>query len=280
MADKGTQYDSRFFEKGDWVFREGSVGREAYLIKQGRVALTRTLEGQEVVLDNLGPGNIFGEMAVISGEPRTAGARAESDTELVVIDRGLVNRALDQSPPLVRQLVDHFFERLKATTARISTRTTPDAMLAAGEVLDMMLLVRALEEERSLAEVPGVSHKAFMRRAKRATGLAVHELQEALEELASEGVASIHPSRTGRHGWEYVITLGDPATFLERVEQAAEGQREKTESGGAPGFLDVSELADRLGTSPEQLFRRLAEGELAGEHALFPEHLATDWAKG
>ena len=77
MGEAGTDYESRTFAAGKTVFREGDPGREAYLVKRGRVTLSRLLEGTETVLDTVGPGAVFGEMAVLGAGPRSATAVAE-----------------------------------------------------------------------------------------------------------------------------------------------------------------------------------------------------------
>jgi CRP-like cAMP-binding protein len=87
MGEVGPGYESRSFTAGRVIFREGDPGREAYLIKRGRVTLSRLLEGTETVLDTLTPGAVFGEMAVLGEGPRSATAVAAEEAELVVIDQ-------------------------------------------------------------------------------------------------------------------------------------------------------------------------------------------------
>lgn len=87
MGDARADYESRTFAAGKVIFREGDAGREAYLVKRGRVTLSRLLEGTQTVLDTVGPGAVFGEMAVLGEGPRSATATAEEETELVVIDQ-------------------------------------------------------------------------------------------------------------------------------------------------------------------------------------------------
>jgi CRP-like cAMP-binding protein len=71
-----------FFEKGDVIFREGDVGDCLYVIREGAVDITL---GNRV-LKLMQPGDIFGEMSLIDGEPRSANAVARAETTVIPIN--------------------------------------------------------------------------------------------------------------------------------------------------------------------------------------------------
>ena len=73
MADKS-------FTNGEYIFREGESAAYAYVIKSGTVEITKDSTAGEQVWAELTAPNIFGEMALIDGNPRSAGARANADT--------------------------------------------------------------------------------------------------------------------------------------------------------------------------------------------------------
>ncbi len=70
-----------FFEKGDVIFREGDPGNCLYVIQDGAVDITL---GNRV-LKLMQPGDIFGEMSLIDGMPRSANAVARAETNLIPI---------------------------------------------------------------------------------------------------------------------------------------------------------------------------------------------------
>ena len=61
---------------GDGVFKEGDQSDFAFIIVSGRVELSKTVQGTEIFLAEIGPGDLFGEMGVIDGSPRSASAVA------------------------------------------------------------------------------------------------------------------------------------------------------------------------------------------------------------
>lgn len=106
--------ETRKFEKGESIFSEGDPGDGMYVVGQGRVQISAVVGRQEhTVLSHLGPGEFFGEMAVLDGEPRSASATAEEATELAFIPRGGLLSLLGRSPELALSLVREFSQRLR-----------------------------------------------------------------------------------------------------------------------------------------------------------------------
>ena len=91
-------YASRIFQAGQTVFRTGDRAAEAFLIRSGRVRIHVTKYGAEKEIDTVGPGRIFGEMAVLSDMNRMASATAVETTELVCCHRQELLRRLDDLP--------------------------------------------------------------------------------------------------------------------------------------------------------------------------------------
>lgn len=103
--------------KGKDVVRQGDEGVRAYYIESGRVEVLVHDGQHELKVAELGPGDIFGEMALINHEPRTATVRALDDCVLTVIDRdeieGKIERIKDKA---IRALINVLAERLREST--------------------------------------------------------------------------------------------------------------------------------------------------------------------
>ena len=72
--------------RGEVLFREGELGEEAFLVKEGAIDIIKFDGIEYVELANLGPGSLFGEMALIDKQARSATARASENTVLEVLD--------------------------------------------------------------------------------------------------------------------------------------------------------------------------------------------------
>jgi EAL domain-containing protein (putative c-di-GMP-specific phosphodiesterase class I) len=93
------------FYTGTSIFSEGEQGNIAYVIESGLVEISTTEEGKQIVLGVLTQGQLFGEMALIDGAPRTASAVAIKDTVLTVVSREQLMERLNNAEPLLRMLV-------------------------------------------------------------------------------------------------------------------------------------------------------------------------------
>ncbi|MBL8967941.1 MAG: cyclic nucleotide-binding domain-containing protein, partial [Spirochaetaceae bacterium] len=79
--------ESRRFAAGETVFREGETGSELYIVRSGRIGSYVTLpDGSRREVYDFGPGLLFGEMAIIESEPRSATCYAREASELLVLE--------------------------------------------------------------------------------------------------------------------------------------------------------------------------------------------------
>lgn len=106
--------------KGEVLFREGDPGQELFLIREGRVVISKRVMGRvEQVLARLGPGDFFGEMSLFDQFPRSATVQAEAETVLLSLDRENLHRLIEVNPSVAAaffyQLVQAFIQRLRET---------------------------------------------------------------------------------------------------------------------------------------------------------------------
>lgn len=102
------------FQAGDLVFSKGDPADRMYLVDSGTVSLTI----DDRVLEVVGPGGVFGEMAVIDREPRSADAVAESDCELVAIDKRRFWFLVQETPYFAEFVMRIMANRLRRESAR------------------------------------------------------------------------------------------------------------------------------------------------------------------
>jgi CRP/FNR family cyclic AMP-dependent transcriptional regulator len=114
------------YRESEIIFEQGSTGSEMYLIHRGKVLLSvRQDETQKVALVVLGPGDFFGEMALVDDSPRSATASAvEDDTELIVIDRVRFLFMVRQQPEFALSLMHTLCRRLRDMDKRLPSEGT------------------------------------------------------------------------------------------------------------------------------------------------------------
>lgn len=106
-------------KKGEVLFREGDAGNELYLVDEGRIAISKVVKGNlEQVLAHMGPGDYFGEMALLEQIPRTATASAEENTVLLRICREDLFALMERQPKAAAKIM---FNLLRTFTARLQS---------------------------------------------------------------------------------------------------------------------------------------------------------------
>ncbi len=105
------------FAAKDVVFLKGDPGDSLYAIVSGRVGITTTsVGGKEIFLNILGPGEVFGEIALLDGKKRTAGARALDPAELLRVDQADFLPFLERNPKLSIRLMRILCELIRWTS--------------------------------------------------------------------------------------------------------------------------------------------------------------------
>jgi CRP-like cAMP-binding protein len=99
------------FEPGQMIVRQGEAGDCAYFIQSGEVEILQHNNGKDVRLNVLGKGDYFGEMALLSGQQRSASVRATAPTEVAVLGRENFLTMLRTIPSTRQDVMKTFQER-------------------------------------------------------------------------------------------------------------------------------------------------------------------------
>jgi CRP/FNR family transcriptional regulator, cyclic AMP receptor protein len=117
----------RRYQQGESIFFEGDLGQVFYLIQAGRVRIyVQNEEGQETSVVLYGPGDLFGELAVIDGLPRSASAVALSETLVYTMDRDAFRERMRLSPQLAHNFMKALSVRLRYSTRQVGDLTLLD----------------------------------------------------------------------------------------------------------------------------------------------------------
>jgi signal transduction histidine kinase len=124
---------------GETLFSEGDDPDLAYVIDSGELEILKESAGRNVRIAVSGPGDVVGEMGLLTGEPRNATARALDDATLVSIPRAALDELLSTSAAASRALFDVFIARWREQESRVrqSERMAQIGVLTAGLAHEM-----------------------------------------------------------------------------------------------------------------------------------------------
>jgi small-conductance mechanosensitive channel len=101
----------RVFAPGEPIVRRGQEGRSMYVITRGAVRVQIPVNGSVRTINQLKANDFFGEMSLLTGEPRTATVVAEEETEVLQIKKGALKPLFEQNPDLMKAICEIVEER-------------------------------------------------------------------------------------------------------------------------------------------------------------------------
>jgi CRP/FNR family transcriptional regulator, cyclic AMP receptor protein len=130
------------YKRNEILFRQGDPGETVHLVRKGHLKIqVSAATGEEAVLTVVGPGELFGELTLLDGGPRSATVVALDDVETVALGRADFQKFLRQDPAVV--------EALLATLARTIRRLSDDV----SELMFLNLRGRLARKLLDLAEI-------------------------------------------------------------------------------------------------------------------------------
>jgi CRP/FNR family cyclic AMP-dependent transcriptional regulator len=164
----------RRFPKNATIVEEGLPGDYMYVIREGRVKVTKASEdGREKILDFFDAGNFFGDMSLFDQEPRSASVKTLEPCRLLALSRRDVLEVLRRSPDLSLSVIQVLIQRLRETGEqasamsfqRVKARTQGLLERIAEEQEDGRLVTPALTHQQ-IADMIGTSRETVTRVVK------------------------------------------------------------------------------------------------------------------
>ena len=106
LAALAEQSDEARFERDQPIFEDEDPGDRMYIIRSGSVKIYKTVKQFEKTLTVLSAGDVFGEMALLDGQPRSASARPLEGTEVVVLPKAKFQALRERHPKVALKLMD------------------------------------------------------------------------------------------------------------------------------------------------------------------------------
>ena len=164
----------RSFPAGVRVFHEGDHSDACYLVRSGDLRVTREhSDGRAIALATLGPGDIFGELAMLDGQARSASVETLSDSELLALRAADFRRLLAEHSQISVKLIAALTRRLRETNERVSRQSFQTVPSRVAGVLTQLIAEEAVPDGRSgvtirmtqadLAQLAGTSRESVSR---------------------------------------------------------------------------------------------------------------------
>lgn len=107
------------FKPGEIIIQEGEMDRDLYVLNDGVVEISTREENGAVVLNEVQPPQIIGELSFLTGLPRTATAKAKTNTEVYIFKYENLEDQIAELPLSIRPIMNTLISRVKAQDKRI-----------------------------------------------------------------------------------------------------------------------------------------------------------------
>jgi len=252
---------SRRLQKGDLLFKEGDSSNAMYLIRSGMVRIFKKKGDQQIEIDTLRSGQIVGEMAFLDGNPRSAGAEALMETELVEISKSIYDTTMVQVPEWLKVLLKAIVARLRSTTTKMKNLETSSSEMNYADgrrnfvflgvhdclKISSAILLVALNSKEDLPEGKRIKMGALERYANQVMGVPVAKVTSFLDILKQANI--VHISENSQD-----VALKDPVLLEAFVQYVCDEnllEPTKRHDVSIRGFLVMGLIAKHLDKFPK-----------------------------
>lgn len=157
--------------RGETLFRRGDPGTGLLVVVKGRIRIAvPSAEGRDGVLNLVRAGEVVGEIALLDGHPRTADAVADTDGEVMLLERRDLLPLLAENGAFALALMDVLCERLRQTSAQVEAlmfqEMGPRIARALLQLSQVQRLASVAVTQKQLGEMAGTSRESANRTLK------------------------------------------------------------------------------------------------------------------
>jgi CRP-like cAMP-binding protein len=178
------------YEPNDIIFCEFEPGNDFYFIQSGRVEIVKIINNREKTLDILSAGDVFGEMAILEEEPRSASAIAIEHVKLLRFRRENFDALLQGNPQLAYKLLVIFSKRIYDAKRRLMILLLDDPQLKIMDVMNMLA-----EQDPHLDVQEPITLRVTIQEIANWAGMQINDVQKLLTHLNKLGKIELFNDR-------------------------------------------------------------------------------------
>ncbi len=176
---------------GAFLFKEGDLSREVYIVKEGELSVTQRHGSQTVELARLGERAVLGEMSLLDNQPRSATVRASLDSKLTVIAPATFQAILKLVPAWLMAVVKVVTRRLRDTNARINQHTVTDPL----ESICVFLVEKSNLYQKHYRHAPVFQWFPILDEALLLTRMKREDIQKAIQTLVQRKLCTLNSAQ-------------------------------------------------------------------------------------
>jgi CRP/FNR family cyclic AMP-dependent transcriptional regulator len=177
----------KVFPPGTVLFHEGESGREMFVIQSGKIKISKRVREEEQTLATLGPGEFFGEMAILNNKPRSATATVLEESKVLVIDPKTFESMIKNNTEIAVRMIKKLAGRLQEADDQIESLMIKDANSRVVHTLTRMA------ESTGKTVEGGIKVSINMEGLATKSGLELAQVQEVLSKIEKANIIQTAP---------------------------------------------------------------------------------------
>lgn len=213
----------RKLSKDEYLFKEGDEPDAMYVVKSGRLQVIKSKGEREVILAELGPGAMVGEMAFFDLKPRSASVRAVKDSEVIALPYKALLHQFASFPEWLKAIMKTVNEHLRKANQRIrelEKASGEDDVMFPPHLTNKLVSILAFvafrygKKDEAQEQVVILNSNILRKYTIQVFGEPTHKMNKLVEVLVTQGLAKTESTGDGGQN----ITLFDLAFLFEFVE--------------------------------------------------------------
>lgn len=201
LSELANKLTRRVFAEGMTIFHRGSPGDSLYIVRSGGVRIFLfSNSGQQMYLNTIGPGECFGEISLIDGQARSAGAIAAEKTETLILRRQDFLYHIEKHPQTATQIMGLLCARLRQSTDTAQRMVFLDAR--------SRIIFKLLEmvDQNTMQNSDGMLTDLYISQTELATWVGIRRegVNRILSDMRRQGLVHID---------KQIITIADEAAL-------------------------------------------------------------------
>ncbi len=169
---------AKIFPAGTVLFQEGDPGGEMFVIRKGKVQITRRINGKDCIITVIGEGNFFGEMSLLLNRPRSATATVVENTECLIFDQVTFLRMISTQSHITLRIMKNLAQRLYHANMQI------EALMLSDKTHRVVKALHYLSREEGILQADGVLVPINLKRLSAFVGFPLGQVAAVVDQLA------------------------------------------------------------------------------------------------